>query len=727
MNLPVRSSAPPWQPYALVFVFALAATSLLLGYFLWNGYRQTHTAVETSLGNIAQTIETRVEATLRRIENDLEHIAHDLPDAALKLGNVPRFAEQIRADLDNRTRHFPELSSYRIFDAEGNSLYNSGPVVPAYSVADRSYFQSAKANPRQRLHYSEAIVGKQTHKAVVVMAFPMTTAAGAFSGVVIGAMDMDYYNKLFSTLELGPSGVIALRRTEDGALVARWPPAPGALNVPYKTDHPMWPWLKTDEKAGTMRLTSQTDNIERLFVYRRLDNYPFFIVPGRTAGEYLSAWRQTAITSITLVVIALLIVGIFLHRLWKARCDDLLHSRTLAAALEAAQTANRAKSTFLANMSHELRTPMNAIMGMTAIVKRHNTDPKQQEQLGKIEQASTHLLSISNDILDISKIEAERMKLEQVSFKFSEVLENLISMVGQRAQAKGLKLRVDLGPELPHLTLVGDSLRLGQILLNLAGNAVKFTEQGSVTLRARIAAQTPAGITLHVEIQDTGIGIGPEEQQRLFTPFEQADGSMTRKYGGTGLGLAISRRLAELMGGEMGVTSQPGAGSSFWFTAQLGIAAQTDAESAPGAVPPAPTFEEEIRRCHAGARVLLAEDEPINREVSCSLLEDIGLTVDVAEDGRQAVTLARQTDYRVILMDMQMPNMNGVDATRAIRQLPGRAGTPILAMTANAFDDDRQACLEAGMNDHIPKPIDPDRLYQSLAHWLGKTEQERTT
>ncbi len=369
---------------------------------------------------------------------------------------------------------------------------------------------------------------------------------------------------------------------------------------------------------------------------------------------------------------------------------------------DAAQDASRAKSAFLATMSHEIRTPMNAIIGLTHILQRDAQDALQRDRLAKMGAAGRHLLQVINDVLDLSKIEAGKMVLEETDFAPAEVLARSVDLVADRAREKGLDLQVDAGPMPARLR--GDPTRLAQVLLNLLSNAVKFTDHGQVTLRSECLDDGAQGLRMRFEVSDTGPGIAPEQQGTVFQAFEQADSSTTRRHGGSGLGLALTRHLVQLMGGDMGLHSTPGRGSRFWFTVRL-QRADTDAPDA-AALPPDGHAEAWLRQHHAGQRVLLAEDNLVNQEVACELLRAVGLVVDTAEDGARAVELATQGGHDLVLMDVQMPKLDGLAATRAIRQRLG-PDLPIVAMTANAFGDDRAACLEAGMNDHVAKPVDP--------------------
>jgi two-component system sensor histidine kinase/response regulator len=401
--------------------------------------------------------------------------------------------------------------------------------------------------------------------------------------------------------------------------------------------------------------------------------------------------------------------------------EELVDERTskLARAMEAAEAANIAKSYFLSNMSHEIRTPMNGIIGMANILRRGGVTVKQAQCLDMMDTAAQHLLAVINDILDISKIEAGKFALEEAPVAINSLLANVSSILSERARAKNLSFLIEPG-SLP-TNLYGDATRLQQALLNYATNAVKFTEKGSVTLRYLKLHEDAESVKLRFEVKDTGIGITPEAMSRLFSAFEQADNSMTRKYGGTGLGLAITKRLAELMGGEAGAESTPGVGSSFWFTVTLKKMAerreadrpeQAEKEDAEGV----------IRQHYIGHRILVVDDDPMNLAIARVELEGADLVVDTAEDGVEAIALVQQSAYAAIFMDMRMPNMNGLDATRLIRELPGYQQTPIIALTANVFAEDKAECMEAGMNDFLIKPFERDQLFATLLRALSQRE-----
>jgi two-component system sensor histidine kinase/response regulator len=533
----------------------------------------------------------------------------------------------------------------------------------------------------------------------------------------------------------------------------------------------------------------------------------------------------------------------------RAALEQMQHAASLA------EAAARMKSDFLANMSHEIRTPMNAIMGMSHLALKTELTQRQRDYLIKIQNSSQHLLGIINDILDLSKIEAGKMVVERIEFDLDRVLDNVTGLIAEKATSKGLELIIDIDERVPR-SLIGDPLRVGQILINFANNAVKFTESGDITLQIRVVDESANDVLFHFSVIDTGVGIDELQRSRLFQNFEQADTSTTRKYGGTGLGLAISRQLASLMGGTVGVESQLGKGSTFWFTARLGRGQTQSREFLPkpdlrgrrvlvvddnehareiisdmlhsmtfvvSSVPGGPQAVKEIMRavaanepyevifldwqmpvmdgvetarkirqilpkatphiamitaygrdevmmsieeagiedvlikpvtasllfdtvmrimgedtesCHetdittqdnglidlAGSRILLVEDNELNQEVATELLTDAGFVVDLAADGTKALeminTQAEQGGYSIVLMDMQMPVMDGITATHEIRKLPQYANLPIVAMTANAMSGDRDRCLKAGMNDHLAKPIDTEELWAKLRRWI---------
>ena len=725
-----------WRPsttFSLILVFALLAV-----FALWLSFRVANTAM---LAMVDQRELDKVQTVGRMVSGTLDGQSRQVSQAAQLTAG--------RAELGVALLGRPDYKAIRavVEDARGVSGLDLLEVVNAeervlYRSSDPARYGDTSTNwgVYEALQGSGLLASTEKEGMVVLYALQPIRASGRVVGALSVGVPLD--DPLFIRIGQEVGAALAMLSPAGKVLASGGTATPRIdqrqVEAAFAQKIPVFVHDEASRKTQAYLPLNIVDNayvvlveIDSAAAYAQLDRakkqaalYTLVILlVSIGAGVLLMRWLMQPLLRLRQRAAGLVLeltgkpvdvdtsseVGAIVRALDAVANRLVEYNRELAAAKSAADAASLAKSQFLSNMSHEIRTPMNAILGVSSLMRHAGVTAEQSGQLAKIENAGEHLIGVINNILDLSKIEAGKFTLQEEDFRVAALAESLDAVIGDLLRSKGLAFSIDFSA-LPE-ALRGDLTRLKQALLNYLGNAAKFTERGSVSLRGEVVESDGVTCLLRFIVTDTGCGLSVEQQQRVFEAFEQADNSTTRHYGGTGLGLTIVKRMAGLMGGDAGVHSVPGQGSSFWLTARLHRAEAAAVITPPVEVQSAASL---LQRDFAGRRILLVEDELVNREIVLQFLRLVGMQVDVACDGLEAVQAVSAQPYDMILMDMLMPHMDGLTATREIRRLANGAQVPIIALTANAFADDRERCIAAGMDDFIAKPVNMELLHQRL-------------
>ncbi|MDD5297816.1 MAG: ATP-binding protein [Rhodocyclaceae bacterium] len=694
---------------ANALVFALS------GYSLYQGRKQHELRAEMLTQNIAGAVDQSVANSIEKIDLSLRMVADEMERQLAGKGLDERF---MTALLERFEQRLPDVENLRVVDAEGLIILGSRVSrKDRISVADRDYFTHHRGHADGGLHISKPMVGRVLKKYLIPFVRRYNRPDGSFGGVVFATISEDHFTQLLSRFNLGRYGTVILRDADFG-LITRIPAIPDqqAGKIGDKGVSPEFRKLVgTGATSATYYLTNSPDGFERVLSYRRLVGAPMMIIVGMASQDYLAGWRieawKTGTLAFSFLLLSVLMGSIQLRLLARSERRE-----------QAAQAANLAKSQFLAAMSHEIRTPMNGILGMAQLLLLPRlTDEERCEYSRTILNSGQTLLALLNDILDLSKVEAGKLELAHDAFSPPQIVSESASLFVELAHAKGLKLdSAWIGPEGQRYR--ADPLRLRQMLSNLISNAIKFTGTGFVRVEAAETERNESEAVLEFSVTDSGMGIPPEKQSLLFQAFSQADRSTARDFGGTGLGLSIVRDMASLMGGSVGVESEEGRGSRFWFRIRTQIIQETEESRH---LPRLPVEELPVPGEQGPARpILVVEDNAVNRRVIEALLGKLSLPVESVENGQLAVdAITRGMRPALVLMDVQMPVLDGLRTTEQIRRWEQETLQPrltIIALTAGAFEEDRLDCVAVGMDDFLTKPLNMNELTSVLAKWMDR-------
>jgi signal transduction histidine kinase/CheY-like chemotaxis protein len=649
--------------------------------------------------------------------------SHGIRDAATLRRRMG--GEDVHRMLRDKISGSPQIDVATIVDDKGDVVnITRGYPAPKINLADRDYFRAYRSDPKLGAFVSEPVRNRVTGEWTFYMGRRVNSPDGRFIGIAIVGFRSAFFSQFYEGIRLGATATLRLFR-DDLVLLARSPINESVIGKSFLSGgaHEIIASTKGGEgviATSLPRASNRELTTFRMVATRRVEGLPLIVSLSVSGDLFLAGWRQavSAIAAIVAGSVAVLLMSFtVLVRLLRRREADMRETLELKRQAEA---ANIAKSDFLATMSHEIRTPMNGVLGVAQLLGQTAMTAEQRKYVDMLNVSGNALLNVINDVLDFSRIESGQLRLERVSFDLRALVQEVCALFAQNAGAKGVGLQTVIDPAVPE-RIEGDPLRLRQVLANMVNNAVKFTDHGSIIVTlARVANtaqdQRDAKARVSLSVRDSGIGIAPEQQANLFRPFVQADSSITRRFGGTGLGLAICKRIVDLMGGTIQVSSSPGLGSEFRVELELTVPraaadqapaaestkaapAASGARSAQGSGATAPSA--------ARARVLLVEDHPVNQLVAQSMLSEIGCACDLAANGVEALAAVEKTGYDLVLMDCMMPEMDGYEATRRIREREQRLGTghlPIVALTASALASDIDRCRQAGMDDHLPKP-----------------------